>query len=189
MARLELDDPGWANLSHAYGSAHDLPELLRRLPTAPPMRPDDDDVWYCAWSALCHQFSVYTASYASVPHLIDMAGRASGPRRLDFLSLVGAVETFRHLPGAPDFLPGLKTPYLDALQTAKGLALEALAEEWPEASFRELLGIMAALGGHPRLGAGILMGSAEYSCGHCGETETLPGYAEFDPPATNGGVG
>jgi hypothetical protein len=181
MGRLELNDPGWARLSHAYGRAEDLPELLARLPDAPPMRPDDEDAWYCAWSALCHQFSVYTASYAAVPHLIEMAGRTSGTRRLDFLSLAGSIETFRHLPGAPAFPPGLEAPYCDALHTAKSLALEALGEEWPEPSFRELLGIVAALGGHPRLGAGILLGSAEYSCGQCGATETLPGYVEFDP--------
>lgn len=147
------------------------------------MQPDDDDAWYCAWSALCHQFSVYTASYAAVPHLVEMAGKASGQRRLDFLSLAGSIEAFRALPGAPDFPPGLQSPYLEALRTAKSLVLEALGETWPEPAFRELLGIAAVLGGHPRLGAGILLGSSEYSCSHCGATETLPGYVEFDPPA------
>lgn len=28
---LDLDDPYWQKLSHAYGSAADIPELLRQL--------------------------------------------------------------------------------------------------------------------------------------------------------------
>jgi hypothetical protein len=177
---LNLESDRWSKLSHAYGSAGDIPELLRRLPDAPPMKPKNDDPWYYAWSALCHQYSVYTASYAAVPHLVEMASAARGRRRLDFLSLTGSIEAFRHLPGAPSFPAGLKEPYLGALHRAKELTIASLREKWAESDLRELLGVVAVLSGQPRLGAGIFMGEAEYTCSGCGTTQVLPGYAEFD---------
>jgi hypothetical protein len=144
------------------------------------MEPNDDDVWYAAWSCLCHQYCVSTASYAAVPHLVEMAEAAEGRRRLDFLSLVGSVEAFRHLPGSPTFPPGLKDPYLQSLEAAKVLAIGALHRQWPQDCFRELMGVVTVFCGHPRLGAGILLGEAAFTCGGCGATQPLPGYAEFD---------
>jgi hypothetical protein len=47
-------------------------------------------------------------------------------------------------------------------------------------SLRELLGVVAVLSGQPRLGAGIFMGDAEFTCRECDTTQVLPGYAEFD---------
>jgi hypothetical protein len=177
---LSLESDRWSKLTHAYGSAVDIPDLLRRLPGAPPMKPKNDDPWYYAWSALCHQYRVSTASYAAVPHLIKMANAARGRRRLDFLSLTSSIEAFRHLRGAPAFPAGLKKPYLSALARAKELAIPSLREKWPEADLRELLGVVAVLSGWPRLGAGIFMGDAEFTCQECDATQVLPGYAEFD---------
>src|SRR5262245_57379241 len=146
---LSLESDRWSKLSHAYGSAADIPELLHRLPDAPPMKPNDDDPWYYAWSALCHQYFVSTASYAAVPHLVNMANTARGRRRLDFLSLTGSIEAFRHLRGAPAFPSGLKEPYLSALRQAKELAIASLREKWSESDLRELLGVVAVLSGWP----------------------------------------
>ncbi|MCI3273824.1 hypothetical protein [Streptomyces cylindrosporus] len=64
----------WAELTHAYGSAEDIPGLFAQLGG-----PEDDRVWSDLWSALCHQGSVYEASWAAMPVLADIAlGRAPG---------------------------------------------------------------------------------------------------------------
>ena len=64
----------WGELTHAYGSAEDIPALFARLGGA-----DDEQVWNELWSALCHQGSVYAASWAAMPILADIAaGRAPG---------------------------------------------------------------------------------------------------------------
>ncbi|MER5510770.1 hypothetical protein ABT052_36400 [Streptomyces sp. NPDC002766] len=64
----------WAALTHAYGSAEDIPGLFARLGGS-----EDDKIWSQLWSALCHQGSVYEASWAAMPVLADIArGRAPG---------------------------------------------------------------------------------------------------------------
>src|SRR5262249_5416451 len=157
-----------------------IPELLRRLPDALPMKPESNDPWCYAWSALCHQFCVGTASYAAVLHLVEMAHAARGRRRLDFLGLTGSIEAFRHGRGAPAFPAGLKQPYLGAWRRARDLAITSLREKWSESDLRELLGVVAVLSGHPRLGAGILMGDAEFTCRECDTTQVLPGYVDLN---------
>src|SRR3954466_14059578 len=57
----------WSKLEHAYGNASDIPGLLADL------SPDSRDVWYELGSRLCHQGSVYSASFVTLPVLVDMA--------------------------------------------------------------------------------------------------------------------
>ncbi|MFS8096598.1 hypothetical protein LFM09_05605 [Lentzea alba] len=54
----------WSALSHAHGSAENIPGLLDRVATT-----NDQDAWSELWGALCHQGSTYPASYAALPHL------------------------------------------------------------------------------------------------------------------------
>jgi hypothetical protein len=78
----------WAELSHAYGSAEDIPGLFARLGG-----PDDSAVWNDLWSALCHQGSVYEASWAAMPVLTDIAlGRAPG-EPLQAVLMAGLITT------------------------------------------------------------------------------------------------
>jgi hypothetical protein len=64
----------WHELTHAYGSAEDIPTLFARLGGS-----EDDAVWSQLWGTLCHQGSVYDASWASIPLLTAVArGRAPG---------------------------------------------------------------------------------------------------------------
>ncbi|WP_157878447.1 hypothetical protein [Streptomyces chattanoogensis] len=68
----------WSQLRHAYGPADDIPGLFARLAGGQ----EDEKVWHELWSALCHQGTVYEASYAAVPVLADIAtGRAPGERK------------------------------------------------------------------------------------------------------------
>ncbi|NKE59970.1 hypothetical protein FXN61_25490 [Lentzea sp. PSKA42] len=54
----------WSQLTHAYGTAEDIPGLLDRVATS-----NDSEAWDELWSALCHQGTTYPASYAALPHL------------------------------------------------------------------------------------------------------------------------
>jgi hypothetical protein len=59
----------WTTLHDAYGSAASIPTLL----AAAQHTSGESDVWEELWSRLCHQGTVYTASYAALPALRDIA--------------------------------------------------------------------------------------------------------------------
>src|SRR3954453_13201851 len=63
---------GWASLRDAYGSAEHVPTLLATAATA---GTDEGGVWGELWGRLCHQGTVYSASYAALPTLAEMAVR------------------------------------------------------------------------------------------------------------------
>ena len=96
-----LDDIDWSALSHAYGSAEDVPELLRRLAAAGSEAHSDDsaeddeaaneaeEVIGDLWATICHQGSVYTATIAAVPFLAGMA--AAGIETTAVLYLLGSI--------------------------------------------------------------------------------------------------
>ena len=64
----------WSLVSTAYGPAVDLPHLFEQLssPDEAERRTSIDDLWGC----LCHQGTVYTASAAAVPYLLELAQEA-----------------------------------------------------------------------------------------------------------------
>lgn len=93
----------WSRLKHAYGSASDLPRLFDEIGD-----PELAEVaWDELWASLYHQGSVYTASFAALPVLTDIAtgGRPSGRKpsgRRQALGLAGRIvveEQQLHEPG------------------------------------------------------------------------------------------
>ncbi len=76
----------WSTLKHAYGNAEDVPALLTRLCPDP-----DASVWEELWSRLCHQGSVYSASFAALPALADAAGRWEPAERTQLLALAASI--------------------------------------------------------------------------------------------------
>jgi hypothetical protein len=89
---LDLNSPRWSELTHAYGNAADIPDLLRQVETAPPQDNYKSEPSFSIWSALCHQGDVYTATYAAMPHIVAIAKIKSGRERFDCLSFVGYAE-------------------------------------------------------------------------------------------------
>ncbi|MFJ1969790.1 hypothetical protein ACIO93_14075 [Streptomyces sp. NPDC087903] len=78
----------WHELTHAYGSAEDTPLLFARLGGT-----EDDAVWSELWGSLCHQGSVYDASWAAMPVLADIAtGRAPG-EPIQAVTMAGLILT------------------------------------------------------------------------------------------------
>ncbi|WP_445277460.1 hypothetical protein [Streptomyces sp. DSM 41033] len=76
----------WSQLSHAYGSAEDIPALLDQIASEP-----SPERWNDLWSALCHQGSVYSASFAALPWLADVANGDDREQAVSALNLAGAI--------------------------------------------------------------------------------------------------
>jgi len=109
---LSLEESKWAELSDAYGPASKIPVLLKRAMQSPEPHGDyKDEPWFSLWSALCHQGTVYTASYAAVPHLINFALSAKHPIALDFVELPRAIEESRMNGNGPEVPEELQKDY------------------------------------------------------------------------------
>ena len=99
----------WAEFTHAYGSAANVPTLLDLARRAPAGGPYTDEPWFSLWSALCHQGDVYTASYAAVPELVAIAQARMGEHAAarECVLLAGTIELERERPqgSQPPIIP------------------------------------------------------------------------------------
>ena len=138
----------WHTLSHAYGSAGDVPALLDRARSDTRPSHISGSTWFDLWSALCHQGDVYSASYAAAPSLVEIAdSRAGSPHQFDPLHLIACIELARLEGRGPPLPRDLALPYETAITKASQLTVAALTQPWP-ADFREALeGGLAALKG------------------------------------------
>lgn len=86
-----LEDVPWADLQHAYGSAADVPDLLRKL-----LDPDPkvrDDVLSHLYSNVFHQGTRFPAASNVIPFLIEMCASPVVPNRYDLLRFWGSLIT------------------------------------------------------------------------------------------------
>lgn len=84
---LSLDDPKWNELQAAYGSANEVPGLLKRVYA----NPTDEETLDELWSSLCHQGTIYSASLPAVPHLVSTVINSTLKDRMGPLLLAGAI--------------------------------------------------------------------------------------------------
>ncbi len=164
---LSLNSPRWNELSHAYGNAGNIPAVLEQLKTAPPMAEPDSEPWFSLWSSLCHQYDVYTASYAALPHVIAIGASRPPGERLDHLYLAASIEGFRHLDDAPAMPEFLSEAYQEGIEQGAELCLDCLKLEWQEEKFQILLGALTVFKGHPQLGNALFELSEETECPNC----------------------
>ena len=83
----------WSQLTHAYGTAENVPGLLECA------RPDpENSAWNDLWSCLCHQGTVYSASFAVLPALTQIAREWSAADRAIPLILAGAIVSSTDRP-------------------------------------------------------------------------------------------
>lgn len=145
-----LDVRPWSSLSHAYGSAEDIPDLLRALSGADVGAADE--ALSELYGSVLHQGTVYSASAEAVPFLAEIA--AAGHRTADVLALLGGMaeseDEYGVAPGAvreavadrlPLLLPLLASPEPEVRRTAAwavshtratAIALPALRARWDE---------------------------------------------------------
>lgn len=82
----QLSSITWSDLSHAYGSAADVPQLLRDLTST------DEQIRGSAlgtlYTNIYHQGTVYQASAYAVPFLLELLGEETVPDREELLVLL-----------------------------------------------------------------------------------------------------
>ena len=79
-----LDQVDWARLEHAYGPATDVPEMLRELAG----EADASHAFDQLFSSLNHQGSVYSATSAAIPFMIQIL---EDGRRSELVHFLGSV--------------------------------------------------------------------------------------------------
>lgn len=98
---LPLDSPVWNELECAHGSAAGIPDLIKTVCDPALDESKTRDVWSGVWDSLCHQDSVYSATYAAVPHFAGFIPQASLVWRLELLLFTGRVLAYGALVGKP----------------------------------------------------------------------------------------
>lgn len=103
----KLDSIAWSSLSHAYGEASDVPELMRALVRGGTFKTDEDPI-YQMYGNIWHQGTVYEATAYAVPFLIEIAESSECNRRDEVLHLLSCIyngtsylEVHRPLFGEP----------------------------------------------------------------------------------------
>jgi hypothetical protein len=92
---LALNDDAWSDLTHARGSACDIPPRLRQLSAFPAAEGLDREPYASLWRDLLHQRHVYTASYAALLHMVEMMGDAPERANWCVLELVTRIAIAR----------------------------------------------------------------------------------------------
>ena len=96
----ELDAVDWERLGHAYGTAADVPGLLRALTTDTHERALD-----ALYGNIFHQGSRYEAAAHAVPFLLGLVADPATPARADLVLFLGALAIGydeSHLPSGVD---------------------------------------------------------------------------------------
>ncbi|WP_210586222.1 HEAT repeat domain-containing protein [Streptomyces sp. GESEQ-35] len=84
-----INEVDWAALRHAYGSAEDVPGMLRGLASADPA--ERDTALDGMYGAVHHQGDVYDSTLACVPFLFALAGREEVPDRGGIVELLVSI--------------------------------------------------------------------------------------------------
>jgi hypothetical protein len=140
---LPLNDPLWVKLGDAHRT-RDIPALLRGLA----LTWDDDTAKSLFYDHLCHQGTCYGATYASIPHLIEIAQRPDERRqRLEIAIFLGFVvlnglEPTERLNGdvaivLPNGLPSTLEAWDEKLDVFRSLAQNREALGRPRTDFEE----------------------------------------------------
>lgn len=107
-----LDDVNWQDLSHAYGSAEDVPRQLRTLLS------QDESEWDEAFTfffqSVWHQGTVYSVTAHVIPFLVELLTVETVIHREGILYLLEALANGNSYgdPGSPQ--PPLRVPVLPA---------------------------------------------------------------------------
>lgn len=114
----------WAALRDAYGAATDVPALLEAATSS---GTEFGDAWDDVWSHLCHQGTVYSASYAAIPALADTCGKHEPSGYMAALHLAASILASTDGPEDPAVVRDRYREELAELHSIaeRGLALAA----------------------------------------------------------------
>jgi len=182
---LDLDSPRWRQLTHAFGSAEDIPGILRQVQAA--LSAEDHgaghefegplaSVWSELGSALCPGGEVHPAAYAAVPHVVMIAVGQEVEVRAELLLFAARVEAGRHRPGAPPIPPDLEPAYRAALSRVPQLIAARVGGRWDASTAQVMAAILLISKGQPRLGMAVLELADDVQCPECEAVFPQPGW-------------
>jgi hypothetical protein len=127
-----LDDVPWDSIEHAYGTAEDVPDLLRRLLSPEPKV--RAKAQYDLYGNIFHQGTRYPATPYVIPFLIKMCAEPSVPERFWILSYWGSLITgYFNVQERPIWGDGEKIHFCGEIQEDDGdpysLALHQIYQE------------------------------------------------------------
>jgi hypothetical protein len=153
---LPLDSPKWSALTGAYGSATEIPGLLRDLESLPSNEGQEAEPYFSFWSALCHQGDVYTASYAAVPHMVRIMQTAPARVPWTLFLMLTCIEIARSNGRGPTIPPDLDGDYAAALAQVPDVVAIASKANWDHWYCGAALAAVAASKGFCRLAEAIM---------------------------------
>lgn len=129
---LGLDDERWASLSQAYGDGRAVAAWLKDLTSARDVTDARGTFWkpFDTYGHLCHQETVYSATYATIPHLVEYAKRVPVPDQFEFrVDLLDFIGFSAACPLDGISSPGdLASDYQDALHRTRRLIAETMTQ-------------------------------------------------------------
>ena|ERR1043166_7165197 len=153
---LPLDSPRWSKLKHAHGCAaqdtsaptswsaatgfrgyQNIPNViqcLRRLEANPQRLPSTEwEPWETLVSSLCHQGTIYSASLAASPHIIEIGLRSAPQQEIDvrFFLLPTLIEQSRLEGEMLQTDEDIISDYLSGVRRLHDLAHAIHAHSWP----------------------------------------------------------
>jgi hypothetical protein len=144
------------------GIAKDVPALLAALAASPEPRGPDAEPWFTLWSSLCHQGDAYTASYAAVPHIVEIARRKSGLIDFSFLSLPTAIEIARRTGHGPDIPSVLAEAYHQAIAGLIEIVSLQRDQPWDQEMLLSATAAQAVAKGHIEVAEALLNLDADW---------------------------
>lgn len=170
---LALNDPAWSRLTDAYGPATRIPSLLERLRDG-----SDAEAWDALWSALCHQCTVYPATYAAVPHVVALAEARSPHERGEFLDFLAMAIACSSAGGVPSSGPDLAPAYGAAVARTRVLAVEAMADiRLPQPDLPAAAAALAAARGDAATAFDFMNAGEPHTCPEC--DARVPSWGEW----------
>jgi HEAT repeat protein len=98
-----LSDVAWSELEHAYGSAADVPDLIRALRASDP-EARKKARWHL-YGNIFHQGTRYEASAYAVPFLLELLADPATPERTEILDLLTSLAIGYDESWLPDTFP------------------------------------------------------------------------------------
>lgn len=139
---LSLESSRWSELQHAYGNAADIPALLKQLVLVPNSSANNEP-WFFLWSSLAHQGDVYSASFAAVPHVIQILSAFPLQADLNYFQFPAWIEICRQKNGVS--VPNdLATAYFEALSRLPALVAASSSRDWDATFLSAALSAIAA---------------------------------------------
>lgn len=120
---INLENINWNLLQDAYGDASKIPELLNKVFADKQTQIESiSEQWFELWSRLCHQGTIYSASLAAVPLVVEAIPHERSLIDMNFFLLPICIEIARNQTVGIKIPDEIKVDYFLALNKIDNLA-------------------------------------------------------------------